>query len=264
MYSESDDVELHKATFTGLKNLLEVLGMPSSGFELGLDIGGGYGIAAPFMQQACRRVYVSDIINFTAAEDGLFAHRYIEKCVRNGLPVRSADVEFHFGDAQNMIYRDGLFDFIYSVNAFEHIPDPIMAWSEIGRVARPGAVVAMQFDPIWTSAFGHHLFELNFEPWDHLVLAANAFEQKILELGGDQTDIETYRSGTNRRPFRYQRDAIQWAGATFFERYHSDFWDRDASANPYRDHLNFKAAVEQGYAAEDLCVRGFNFAGVLR
>jgi SAM-dependent methyltransferase len=129
--SEQEDIELHRATFNRLFGLLRALGMRTEGFRLGLDIGGGFGAAAPFLQTVCHTIYVSDIINYNAYEDGRQMRLLIERNQRNALPFDATRVELHRVDAQNLIYRDALFDIVYSVNALEHIPEPELVWREI-------------------------------------------------------------------------------------------------------------------------------------
>ena len=41
-------------------------------------------------------------------------------------------------DAQQLLFRDGLFDFVFSLNAFEHIPNLDSRLQEISRVLKPG------------------------------------------------------------------------------------------------------------------------------
>ncbi len=42
------------------------------------------------------------------------------------------------GDATRMDFPDGSFDFVYSFDVFEHLPDPARVLDEIARVLRPG------------------------------------------------------------------------------------------------------------------------------
>ncbi|HUN40317.1 MAG TPA: class I SAM-dependent methyltransferase [Acetobacteraceae bacterium] len=261
-YSEQADIDLHRATFTGLFGLLRVCGMTDVGFQCGLDLGGGFGTAAPFLQMVCKRIYVADIVDYNAYEDGRLMQLLIERYKRNGVPFDAARVEFHRTDAQNLIYRDALFDLVYSVNALEHIPDPELAWLEIARVTRPGGVVALQFDPIWTSPHGHHLWHLNLDPWDHLLLNEDEMVTKIRGHGGSEADVGVFAAAMNRKPYRTHRDLMEQIGNTYFSRFHLDWWDRRPEQEPASAHPNFGRAIARGYAADDLVVRGFNFAGV--
>lgn len=263
MYDEKSDIALHQAMFTGLTGKLASVGYKSQGFHLALDIGGGYGAAAPFLHEVCQKVYVSDIINYNEYEHGRLLPLLIEKYQRVGLHFDPSRLEFHFGDAQSLIYKNDIFDFIYSINAFEHIPQPDLAWAEIARVAMPGAVVALQFDPIWTSAFGHHLFDLPLDPWDHLVLEEHDFESKVLSVGGTERHVKTFRTEMNRKTFAEHVQIIEEAGSKYFASYHTDHWDRPNVMNADTGHPNFLKAVDMGFDPEHLIVRGFNFVGVV-
>ena len=261
-YSEQADIALHRATFDGLFGLLGALGMPADGFGLGLDIGGGFGAAAPFLQPVCQRIYVADIIDYNAYDDGRLVRLLIERYQRNALPFDAARVELHRVDAQDLIYRDALFDLVYSVNALEHIPEPELAWREIVRVTRPGGVVALQFDPIWTSPNGHHLWHLALDPWDHLILGEEEMAAKILRHGGTDADVGTFTAAMNRKACCVHRDLIERMGRTHFSQFHMDWWDRRPELEAATAHPNFGRAIALGHAAEDLVVRGFNFAGI--
>ena len=241
--------------------MLRSLGMAADGFWLGLDIGGGFGSAAPFLQTVCERVYMADIIDYNAYDDGRLVRLLIERYQRNALPFDAARVEFHRVDAQDLIYRDALFDLVYSVNALEHILEPELAWQEIARVTRPGGVVALQFDP-WTSPNGHHLWHLNLDPWDHLLLSEEEMIAKIHHHGGTEADVGVFASAMNRKSCAVHRAIIERIGRAHFRRFHFDWWDRQLEQEPASAHPNFGKAIARGYAAEDLVVRGFNFAGV--
>lgn len=73
-----------------------------------------------------------------------------------GCPL--AKIEFHAVDTTNMIYHDGLFDLVVSFNAMEHIPDPEAALRKMIRVTRPGGLIYITFDPMWTSDSGSHFY----------------------------------------------------------------------------------------------------------
>jgi ubiquinone/menaquinone biosynthesis C-methylase UbiE len=261
-YSEQADIELHRATFKGLMGLLRALDMPAEGFQLGLDVGGGFGSAAPFLQTICQRVYVADIVDYNGYEEGRLVRLLIERYQRNQLPFDATRVEFHHVDAQQLVYRDALFDLVYSINAMEHIPNPELAWREIVRVTRPGGVVALQFDPIWTSPSGHHLWHLNLDPWEHLLLSEDEMAEKIHSHGGTDRDVAVFASEMNRKPFSVHRELMERMGRTHFSRFHFDCWDRDPGLEPATAHPNFRRAIALGHAPEDLIVRGFNFAGI--
>lgn len=79
-------------------------------------------------------------------------------------------LEFDVTDAMDLMYRTGWFDFVYSINAFEHIPDPARALAEVGRVLRSGGYAYLSFDPAWTADTGSHFQHRVSEPWAHVLL----------------------------------------------------------------------------------------------
>jgi ubiquinone/menaquinone biosynthesis C-methylase UbiE len=69
-------------------------------------------------------------------------------------------------DAQELLFRDDLFDFVFSLNAFVHIPDPGRALQQISRVLKPGGTVFLQFNGLYFSDGGHHLSQPNRDTLD--------------------------------------------------------------------------------------------------
>lgn len=70
-------------------------------------------------------------------------------------------------DAHNLDFKDGLFDFIFSIALMEHIPRPADALGEFFRVLKPGGSHWFIQAPFWSCAKGHH-----FRHWDQKVLDA--------------------------------------------------------------------------------------------
>lgn len=55
-----------------------------------------------------------------------------------GLP----NVDFAVGDVYSLPYEDGAFDVVHAHQVLQHLSDPVAALREMGRVCRPGGVVA--------------------------------------------------------------------------------------------------------------------------
>ncbi|MGQ0574335.1 MAG: class I SAM-dependent methyltransferase [Pseudonocardia sp.] len=53
------------------------------------------------------------------------------------------DVTFQVGDAHELDLRDGSFDVVAAVQLLTHVANPLRVLREMGRVARPGGVVAV-------------------------------------------------------------------------------------------------------------------------
>lgn len=61
-------------------------------------------------------------------------------------------------DARALPFRDGSFDFIFSVATFEHVLELGLALDEMYRVLAPGGMVYSKFGPIWSAGKGHHVY----------------------------------------------------------------------------------------------------------
>jgi SAM-dependent methyltransferase len=261
-YDEKADLDQHKLDVTGLMAVAQGMGLPSEGYQLGLDIGGGLGLHAPWLQAVAQMVYVTDIIDYTAVYEGSLLPLMLAKYERHATPYDKARTEYHRVDAQSLIYRDGLFDLIFSVNAFEHIPDPRLAFQEMVRVSKPGALVVLQFDPLWHSSQGHHLWHLNLDPWAHLVLSAEDFHNEIRARGGGDAEIHIYDHETNRQPFSIFQDLFEQEAKKYFSSTYFNYWAKSPDEEPNSKHPNYKKCRELGFRAEDLLTRGVQFVGV--
>lgn len=261
-YSESDDIERHKTEFLKLLNFIDALGLPTSGYHRGIDIGGGLGMHAPWLLDMCDRLFVTDIEPYSALFDGALFRLIVEKFDRNAVPYPYPRVEYHQVDGQDLIYKDGLFDLVFSVNAMEHIPDPARAMAEIVRVTRPNALVVLQFDPLWHSAFGHHLWHLGLEPWAHLLESKEAFIERINALGGTQEDVDVFKNGMNCRPYNYYREFLEKLTPDVFRFTHVDRWAKNVDEEEQSRHPNYVRCLASGFDKDDLLTRGVRFIGV--
>jgi SAM-dependent methyltransferase len=63
----------------------------------------------------------------------------------------------------------GRFDFIYSIDVFEHLVHPDMVLQEMARLLRPNGRAFLSFGPTWGHPMGGHLLSVPF-PWSHLVV----------------------------------------------------------------------------------------------
>jgi ubiquinone/menaquinone biosynthesis C-methylase UbiE len=261
-YDEKADLDLHATDVYGLGAIAQGMGAKIEGYELALDIGGGLGLHAPFLQSMANRIYVSDIIDYTLVYESRLLPLMIEKYKRNNVSYDCAKTEYHKVDAQKLIYKDRMFDLVFSVNAFEHIPNPTSAFHEMVRVTRPGGLVMVQFDPLWHSAFGHHLWGLNFEPWTHLILSPEAMYEEIGRRGGAEHEIHIYDHDTNRCSFGLFKSLFAEEAKQYFSRFHFDYWSKSAKDDPNGNHPNYKKARQLGFGQDDLLVRGVQFVGI--
>ena len=73
-------------------------------------------------------------------------------------------------------------DFIFSFNAFEHIPDPALAMNEIIRILRPGGFIWLDFNPLYASPLGLHAFSFKM-PYPQFLFDESLIEKKLREFG---------------------------------------------------------------------------------
>ena len=67
------------------------------------------------------------------------------------------NTEFYYMDGQNLYFLDNSFDVVMSFNVLEHVPSPAKYLKECYRVLRSGGFGFFSWQPIWSSANGHHM-----------------------------------------------------------------------------------------------------------
>jgi SAM-dependent methyltransferase len=163
-------------------------------------------------------------------------------------------------DAMKLPYRDDYFDLVVSVNAFEHIPNPIVALHEALRVTKGGGVIYLTFDPVWTADSGNHFSHLVQEPWAHLICDTEEFCARMTRAGAEDYATQEFRMGMNRMPASLYRDdfplELTALGASSF---HIEKWT-GCTRDEFVNHPNrFAAAKLLGCHPDDLLIRGFCF-----
>ena len=68
------------------------------------------------------------------------------------------NARFEVGDIRNLDFDDSSFDLIVSHAVFEHVQDFDVALGVMHRLLKPGAELSTIFGPIWSCAWGHHLW----------------------------------------------------------------------------------------------------------
>ena len=155
MYSGTEDFKEKKVAYSTMMTVARRY-LDERNLNLALEIGGSGGLLAGLLCNAGTRVICTDVVNVQVKYNGEFPKLLKEKFPRNDLDL--GKIEFHTMDAQHLIYGDEKFDFVFSLNALEHIPDLIKAINEVWRVLRPGGIFYASFDPIWTADSGSHFF----------------------------------------------------------------------------------------------------------
>lgn len=259
-YSEADDIAQHREDIERMLSMFSVAGCSATSLGCILDVGGGGGMHSALLGDRAERVICMDFIDQNARYGGQFIKLLREKMERNGCRIAVDRFEFHAGDAQNLMYRDNLFDTIVSFNALEHIPDPGRALKEMVRVLRPGGLLFVTFDPIWTCDSGSHFYSRVPVPWQHLVSEDDDFAAQIVSAGGTQDEVNEYRSAMNRRRLAEYRDAFAGMAEAVEVLAENEWSGTSNTANI--GHENYALCLNHGFSPEELLLRGM--AKVLR
>jgi SAM-dependent methyltransferase len=60
---------------------------------------------------------------------------------------------------QRTVFADRQFDAILTLSVLEHLPDLGAAFDEMTRLVPDGGELVHMFGPVWSSAYGHHVYE---------------------------------------------------------------------------------------------------------
>lgn len=230
--------------------------------NLALELGGSGGLLAGLVSSAGVRVICTDIDDVQVRYNGEFPRLIKEKFQRNGLNLDLSRIEFHAVDAQELPYRDGLFDFVFSLNAFEHIPDPLRALNEVSRVLRAGGVFYASFDPVWTADSGSHFMHYVDEPWLHLILTHEEFRMKMRQGGAPEAEVAQYPSAMNERFAGYYKNILTDGLDRLFEKYSMSEWAGCVSPSDVNHDNRTIAARKIGVEPDELLIRGFQIVAV--
>jgi len=100
-------------------------------------------------------------------------------------------------NAEQLSFKNRTFNFVFSLNTFEHIPDPLKALNEISRALKPGGQAFLEFQPIYLSDVGHHLFGLTDVPWVHLLYNSDEIKKMILDSGKVPNEVDNILNSLN-------------------------------------------------------------------
>jgi 2-polyprenyl-3-methyl-5-hydroxy-6-metoxy-1,4-benzoquinol methylase len=132
-------------------------------------------------------------------------------------PVGLADAIAHTSlvtmSAEEMLFADSTFDFVFSLNVMEHIPHPDRALREIHRVLKPGRHALLQFSPLYYSDAGSHLYAAGYpRPWAHLLMTREEIKAACLREGANVNEVDGILASLNGwRPQQYYA-AVQNSG----------------------------------------------------
>ncbi len=122
-------------------------------------------------------------------------------------------------DATSLRFPDDTFDCAISISTFEHILDIEGALMELHRVLRPGGTLFLNFEPLWTSASGHHLHHFGdwsniVPPWGHLLWDSQRMEAELGPSWPGNASLTIHEA----LEWIYQSDAINRLSASDYRR----------------------------------------------
>lgn len=100
-------------------------------------------------------------------------------------------------NAENIIFKDELFDFAFSLNSFEHISKPETALAEVARLLKPGGKAFLQFMPLYYSDYGNHLNHLLDVPWAHLLYDREQIKEMVIKAGKVANEVDNILDSLN-------------------------------------------------------------------
>ena len=100
-------------------------------------------------------------------------------------------------NAEQLSFEDRTFNIVFSLNTFEHIANPLKALNEISRTLKPGGQAFLEFQPIYFSDVGHHLFGLTHVPWIHLLYNSDEIKKMILDSGKVPNEVDNILNSLN-------------------------------------------------------------------
>jgi len=258
-YDEQTDFADKRKYIKDFLEMLQPYARDTSGWRA-LEIGGEGGLLAGLMAKHVAHLIGTDIVNSQLTYQGDMLALLLAKFLRNGEVFPLDKLEFLMADAQDLPFRDNWFDFCYSQNAFEHIPDPEKALREMVRVTRPGGLIYLMFDPLWTADSGSHFLHYIGEPWAHLIESDDHIARRMASSGASEDEIASYRCHMNRLPLAYYREMFTRVTGELGVKVRIRHEWSGCVDKTFAQHPNLTAAASAlGVSTDDLLVRGLRF-----
>jgi ubiquinone/menaquinone biosynthesis C-methylase UbiE len=257
-YSIGDDFIHHKEeffrTFEIIRHHIDLKD------KMTLNLCSGSGLHTGFLVRKGARVIGVDLLDYETLWGGNFKEKLQEIFKGYKEPFDGSKCQFIRMDAENLLFKDDLFDFIYCINAFEHIQDPSKSLLETWRVLKPGGFAFIQFDPLYYCDTGSHMFDFVPEPWGHLVCSNEEYVRKLQLANCPEEMVNDFKSGLNRKRKNYfikLFTLLTDEKRKVFEK--KVFYEWSGVVNP--EHLNHKnfEFLQKKYPREDLLFRGMCF-----
>lgn len=257
VYSESADFEEKTQSIIDMEARFNKIGILLNWENsIVLDIGGAGGLHAGLLTNRVKRIYCADVVDSLNKYNGEFLRLLKEKFIRNGFDLALDRIEFNTTSAMDLIYRDNFFDYICSFNAFEHIPDPEIAFKEAARVLKPNGYLYLTFDPIWTADTGGHFYHLTPQPWQHLLISNQEYANIMRSAGAGDSEINDFLYGINRvRLSKYKYIFEELATKLGLIACFNISWSGMLN-DGHISHQNFHFCLANEYTQEELLIRG--------
>jgi ubiquinone/menaquinone biosynthesis C-methylase UbiE len=186
-----------------------------------LDIGAGQGWSTALLAaKSGGTAYAVDLIDYSDMRPvASFRNELLQRMSRHESFARSRKVfepglsmsdvirrcHFYTMDATDLLFKNDSFDFVHSLNSFEHINDPEAALNEIFRVLHPGGMAYLQFMPLYFSDAGSHLNSqgLTDMPWAQLLLDRAEIKRLVGKAGKPTQEIDGILDSLNGRTASY-------------------------------------------------------------
>ncbi len=158
-----DQASLYQRAYERAGRILKI----ASGLGVGnvfLEIGAGDGLVGASLYKAGKVVELSDLEDWRHADS-------------KKIPFLKSDL------SASLNICDSKYDFIYSYNTFEHLPDPGVVMRELVRVSQPGGLIYLSFNPLYASPWGLHAYRTLHMPYSQFLFSEDFIDRKLQELG---------------------------------------------------------------------------------
>jgi SAM-dependent methyltransferase len=158
----------------------------------------------------------------------------------NHIDARTSDFQLVIGDiTKKTIFNDDHFDLIVTVSLLEHVNPLRDALLEMRRITKPNGIIANMFGPMWSCAYGHHLYTidaadplLNFSLWNmpaymHLLWSKAEIGKFYASHGYSDEQIETVLH------FMFEWDGINRCMNSEYQKCFNELFQIDYVENMY-------------------------------
>lgn len=170
---------------------------------------------------------------------------------------------FHVGDALNAPFVPGSFDLVFSLAVWEHVQNPRALFHKIPQWLARGGGHFGQFQ-VWSASDGYHLPPAAFPgkrppPYGHITMTQDQFRERLRENNPGEPSIDeavrlVYEDGyINRVRASEFLEIIRTCGLEIV------YLDGRSNGWLQYNAADAAKAAGNGYTAEELSVKGFEF-----